>query len=172
MAVGGSTLFSTKLNTASQAFLPPPEKGGTYASASAQYIRKDRRGLNIEVVTRAKQGLYNGFQRYRPVLYDVNGVFAPRLRPGLRANFLAGFGGQSLIFYNQTAPCHNGTGICPFSVSSTHLLVHAGAGLRYTFWGNFFVRPEVHYYHVFNNTEFHSDNVFRMGASVGYTFGP
>ena len=47
-----------------------------------------------------------------------------------------------------------------------------GAGVRYYVWHHFFVRPEVHYYHIQNNVEFNSDNVFRVGASIGYTIGP
>jgi hypothetical protein len=47
--------------------------------------------------------------------------------------------------------------------------VHAGFGIRYSLWRNFFIRPEANYYRIFNNT-FHSDNVVRLGASVGYTF--
>jgi hypothetical protein len=57
-------------------------------------------------------------------------------------------------------------------VSSTHLLGHVAGGVRYYFWRHFFVRPEAHYYFVINNFEFHSDNVFRLGASIGYTIGP
>jgi hypothetical protein len=36
-----------------------------------------------------------------------------------------------------------------------------------------FLRPEVRYYHIVNNGDnFTSDNVFRVGASIGYTIGP
>ena len=52
-AVGGSTLWSTKPLTASQAFLPPAEKGGTYAGASLQYLTEKRLGINIEGAFRA-----------------------------------------------------------------------------------------------------------------------
>jgi hypothetical protein len=38
-------------------------------------------------------------------------------------------------------------------------------------WRTFFVRPEAHYYFIPNNFEFHSDHVFRIGASIGRTFG-
>jgi len=35
------------------------------------------------------------------------------------------------------------------------------------------VRPEVRYYYINNNTsDFTSNNVFRAGASIGYTIGP
>jgi len=33
------------------------------------------------------------------------------------------------------------------------------------------VRPEAHYYFIPNNYQFHSDHVFRIGGSIGYTFG-
>ena len=49
-----------------------------------------------------------------------------------------------------------------------------GAGFRYYVWHHLphvFVRPEAHYYHVHNNQGFNSSNVFRIGASIGYTFG-
>ena len=48
---------------------------------------------------------------------------------------------------------------------------HFGVGIRYYFWRNVFARPEAHYYIIPNNVEFHSDNVFRVGASIGHTFG-
>jgi hypothetical protein len=47
---------------------------------------------------------------------------------------------------------------------------HLGGGLRYYFWRQFFIRPEIHYYLIQNNVEFHSDNLFRASASIGYTF--
>ena len=51
-----------------------------------------------------------------------------------------------------------------------------GGGLRYYFWHHAFVRPEVHYYHIDGNSNintggFSTDNVFRVGASLGYTIG-
>jgi len=48
--------------------------------------------------------------------------------------------------------------------------IDIGADVRYTAWRHFFVRPEAHFYRIFNNNEFHSGNVLRLGVSVGYTF--
>jgi hypothetical protein len=170
LAVGGSTLSSSKSNTASQAYLPPPEKGGMYPGASAEILMKNRFGFGAEAAFRNRQGLYNGYQSFRPVLYDVNGVFAPHLSERTRADFMAGVGGQTVIFYNRFASCDFAT--CPTSISSTHLLLHAGGGVRYYFWGHSFIRPEAHYYYIFGNTsQFHSGNVVRLGASIGHTFG-
>jgi len=171
LAVGGSTLTSTKDTTASQAYLPGPEKGGMYPSFSGEYIRKNHFGLSVEGTFRAKRGLYNGYQPYRPILYDVNGVFAPRFGAKVRGSLMAGFGGQTVLFYDPKLECPLPSGACRTYLNSTHMLLHGGAGVRYYFWGNYFVRPEVHYYFVKNNVEFHSDHLFRVGVSVGHTFG-
>jgi len=175
-AVGGSTLFSTKNSTASRAFVPPPEKGGVYPDVSIDRIYKNRFGYNAEIAFRYKEAIYNGFQPYRPFLYDFNGVYSPRLKGVFPSRLdkriswllLAGAGGQSVIFYNQFGGC--GYPACNIHLNSNHFLVHDGFGIRYSLWRNFFVRPEANYYHIFNNADFHSDNVVRLGASVGYTF--
>jgi hypothetical protein len=168
LAGGASTLWSASPHTASQAFLPPAESGGTYASGSVQYFGEKRLGINIEGALRAKQGLYNGYQFYRPILYDVNAVLAHRLAAKMRGDLMAGVGGETLLFYNQTN-CNYSSG-CRLNVDNTHFLMHFGAGVRYYVWKNFFVRPEAHYYFIPNNFEFHSDHVLRVGASIGHTF--
>lgn len=168
--VGGSTLWSVKSLSASQAFIPPALSGGTYANASLQYLGEQRLGLNIEGAARIKEGLYNGFQFYRPILYDANAVYARPLRPKMRADVMAGAGGETLLFYNTTS-CTYGNG-CRTYVNSTHFLVHFGIGIRYYFWRTYFVRPEGHYYFIPNNFQFNSDHVFRVGVTIGHTFGP
>ena len=70
--------------------------------------------------------------------------------------------------HTATASTQSG---CSTHLNSNHFLLHVSGGFSYRVWRNFFVRPEAHYYHIFNNTnDFHSDNVLRLGASVGYTF--
>ena len=168
-ALGGSTLWSPKPLSASQAFLPPAEKGGTFGGASLQYLTERHFGVNVEGAFRVKSGLYNNYQFFRPILYDANAVYAHRLAAKTRGDFMAGVGGETLLFYD-TNFCAYGNG-CATHVNSTHFLVHGGVGVRYYFWRTFFVRPEAHYYFVFNNYQFHSDHVFRIGASIGRTFG-
>ena len=169
IAVGGSTLFSSKPTSASVAYPPPAEKGGNYPFVSAEAVFKNRFGFSVEGAFRYRQGLYNGYQRFRPVLYDANAVFAPRVSDRMSADLMAGVGGETLLFYNEFASCKFGS--CPTYISSDHLLGHAGGGVRYYFLGNLFVRPEAHYYYVVGNKEFHSSNVLRLGASIGFTFG-
>jgi len=171
--VGGSTLFSSSPTTASVAFQPPAEDGGVYPSASLQVFPKSKKyGFSGEFSYRYKEGLYNGFQKFRPLLYDVNAIYAPHLTDDARADLMAGIGGQTALFYNTFNNCNNNTGVCPISVNSTHFAVHLGAGVRYYFWRSFFARPEIHYYRIIDNSQFHSDNVFRAGVSIGYTFRP
>ncbi len=173
-AVGGSTLFAYKSYNASLASPPPTEKGGSYAGFSVQMLRWGRLGLNAELVSRAKQGWYDGYQRYRPVFYDVNAVYAtgtPWFKSRTQADFMAGVGGETLIFYNTYANCTLGSGVCVPHLNSTHFAVHAGGDFRYYLLGNLFVRPEAHVYYIPNNYQFHSNFVLRAGASIGYTFG-
>src|SRR5439155_12223820 len=77
IAGGAGTLMSTKNTTASQTYFPPPEKGGTYINFSVDRLRGNHFGLNAEVTWRAKYALYNYYQQYRPILYDLNVVYAP-----------------------------------------------------------------------------------------------
>ena len=172
LAVGGSTLFASAINSASQTFQPPPEKGGTYPTVSAEYLFRDnnRVGFNVETAFRYKHGFYDGYQQFRPVFYDANAVFAPRFSHKIVGDFMAGVGGESLIFYNQFRTCYSGA--CVTNVNATHFLLHAEGGARYYFWRqHLFARPEAHYYRILNNSQFHSGNVLRLGATIGYTFG-
>ena len=64
---------------------------------------------------------------------------------------------------------------CTNYTGSNHFMEDLGFGVRYRFWHRLphvFVRPEAHYYHIQNNFEFNSSNVFRVGASIGYSSVP
>jgi hypothetical protein len=170
---GISTTLSSKYSSSAQTYLPPAEKGGGYPSFSADVIFKNHFGVNAEVAVRAKQQIYNGYQGFRPIFYDVNAVFAPRFGKKFTGDFMAGVGGESVRFYDQLGTCNpNYPGGCTTYLSNTHLLVHVGGGVRYYFWRKFFIRPEAHLYIVHNNFEFNSGNIGRVGASIGYTLTP
>jgi hypothetical protein len=170
-AVGGNTLWSSQNTTAEIGFLPPAEKGGVYPSVSLQYVSSRHLGWNAELAFRDKRAIYNGFQPYRPFLYDANAVYAPHFDQKTSGDFMAGVGAQTVLFYNEFAPCGLSAGGCRINLNSTHFLLHAGADVKYYFWRNFFARPEAHWYYVVNNTQFHSNNVFRVGVSLGHTWG-
>jgi hypothetical protein len=171
LAVGGNTVWSPKNPTASVGFLPPPLKGGDYPGASATYIKENHFGLNIEGAFRYHSAIYNDFQTFRPIIFDVNGVYTGHLARKTRGDFMAGIGGERLLFYNPYFECGVPSGGCQTFTNSTHFLTHAGVEVRYSVWRRVFVRPEAHWYYIFDNYQFHSNNLFRVGASVGWTFG-
>ena len=151
-----------------------PEKGGLYINLGGDVIFHRRMGFGFDVAWKASQGSYggDGGQPYRPILFDFNGDYQPKLGKKLGADLFGGIGWQSTRFYGYqpTSSCVY-FGAC--YQSSNHFLVDLGAGIRYYAWGHVFVRPEVRYYKIFNNSvDFTSGNVIRVGASIGYTIGP
>jgi hypothetical protein len=148
-----------------------PERGGLYTNISADVIFHKRTGIGFDASWRSI-GDFGGLgQAYRPILFDFNGVYQPRLSKKVGADLFGGIGWQTTRFYSlqPTYSCY-AYGAC--YTSANHFLVDLGAGIRYYVWGNLFVRPEAHYYHILNNTDFFSSsNVIRVGASIGYTIG-
>ena len=159
------------LNSATGAFLCP-EKGGLYPNISADVIFHRRIGVGFDAVWRGGQGNYGGQGvPYRPLIFDFNGVYQPRINKKAGLDLMGGVGWQSTRYYGivDTFSCYQ-LGAC--YQSSNHFLVDIGGGLRYYVWGHVFVRPEAHYYYILNNnTDFSSSNVVRVGASIGYTIG-
>jgi len=150
-----------------------PERGGLYANIGADVIFHKRVGFAFDATWRGGAGNFAGLgQPYRPILFDFNGVYQPKLNKKTGLDLMGGIGWQTTRFYQyqQTTSC------IYFNAcynSSNHFLVDLGVGVRYYVWGHVFVRPEARYYHVLNNSDFFSsDNVIRVGASIGYTIGP
>lgn len=170
VAGGAGTFWSTRNNSASQAFLPPPMPGGMYPDFWIQHLNERNLGFEIEGTFRYHKAVYNNFQLFRPFLYDANLVYSRRLAAKTHGDFMGGAGAETLVFY-EYGTCGLIGGGCSVHLNSTHFLLHGGFGVRYYAWKSLFVRPEVHYYFIPNNYQFHSDNVFRLAASVGWTFG-
>jgi len=150
-----------------------PEKGGLYPSISADVIFHKRVGFNFEASWRARQGNYAGLGiPFRPILFALNGVYQPHLSKKVGVDLMGGIGWQSTRFYGYQ-PTSNCVYFGACYTSSNHFLVDVGGGIRYYVRGHVFVRPEAHFYHIVNNTaDFSSNNVVRVGASIGYTIGP
>jgi hypothetical protein len=153
-------------------FLTCPEKGGVYPNIAGDVIFHKRLGFGFDVAWRGGQGNYGGLGiPYRPILLAFNGVYQPRLGKKAGLDLSGGIGMQSTRFYSANYTCSFVS--CTNFTSSHHFLVDMGAGIRYYVWGHVFVRPEVRYYWVNNNSvDFTSSNLFRVGASIGYTIGP
>jgi hypothetical protein len=150
-----------------------PEKSGLYPNLGADVIFHKRMGIGFDVAWRGSQGTYGGVGGipYRPILFDFNGVYQPKIGKKAGLDLMGGIGWQSTRFYSGTYSCSYFN--CINYTSSNHFLVDLGGGLRYYFWHHAFIRPEAHYYWINNNTaDFTSNNVLRVGASIGYTIGP
>jgi len=182
--IGGGTMLSSSasppliLNTncglSSSGNAVCPEKGGTYLNLGGDVIFKNRLGAAFDVNWKASQGEFGGpgGQPYRPLLFTFNGVFQPKLSKKAGADLFGGIGWQSTRFYGYQ-PTSNCVYFGACYTSSNHFLVDVGGGIRYYVWGHMFIRPEVRFFHIVNNGDnFTSDNVIRVGASIGYTIGP
>ena len=170
--LGGGTLVSS--GTCSDITSLCPEKGGLYINLGGDVVFYKRIGVNVETAWRATQATYpNLGENYRPLLTDFNLLFQPKLGDKLGLDLMAGIGSGDTRFYT---PGPSSPGYANYA-STDHFMEHLGAGIRFYPWRHVFVRPEIHYYHIQNNNNpdnngyFSTNNVFRVGASVGYTFG-
>ncbi len=168
--LGGGSLLSSSASNGSF----PSEGGGLYLNLGGDVVLHNRVGFNVETAWRATQGVYvSGQENYRPILTDFNLLFQPKLGPHAGLDLMGGIGVGATRFYAHGPSCSG----CINYVSTDHFMEHLGAGVRYYVWHHVFVRPEIHYYHIQsnnsinNNGAFNTDNVFRVGASVGYTLG-
>ena len=171
--LGFGTILSSGKTACGQNSCVIPEKGGLYPTISGDVIFHKRVGFNFEASWRARQGNYAGLGiPYRPILFAFNGVYQPQLSKKIGADLMGGIGWQSTRFYGYQ-PTTNCVYFNACYTSSNHFLVDIGGGIRYYVHGHVFVRPEAHFYHIVNNrADFSSNNVIRVGASIGYTLGP
>ncbi|HLJ89782.1 MAG TPA: hypothetical protein VKZ53_23440 [Candidatus Angelobacter sp.] len=162
-----SGLLAPSATSASGNFSPQSIGGGAFPGFNGDFLFRHNFGVGAEVNWRAKQNVYRGFQPFRPILYDFNGVWAPRLGKKASAELQAGIGAASIRFYNPFVTC-NFFGCSNFS-SSNHFLGHFGGGVRLYVFHNVFIRPEAHYYLIHNNFEFSGANSTRVGITLGYS---
>jgi hypothetical protein len=158
------------VNTSSSTFPAVSLTGGAYPSLSGDFLLHKNYGVMGEISWKGSQGIYDGYQPYRPIFWDFNGLYAPKLGRRAAAELSAGIGAESIRFYTNYYTCGYISG-CTNYATNTHFLGQFGAGLKLYARGGLFVRPEVHFYLVNNNVEFTSSKVVRYGASIGYTFG-
>jgi hypothetical protein len=178
IAVGAGTVIS-KSSTGDLAATPPTFAqtlgGGTYLNFYGALMIKKHLGFGGEVAWRAKQNLYGGYQPFRPIFFDFDGIYSPNFGKHAGVDLMAGIGAQTARFYTPTVTC---SFTCTNYISQTRFLGHFGGGVRLYAKGNFFVRPEAHIYLVHNNEltssggklPFSSNFVSRVGMSIGYSF--
>lgn len=145
--------------------------GGAYPAISGDFLLHKNFGIGGEIAWRASQAAPATipFAPYRPLLWDFDAMYVPRLSKRMAAELSAGIGAESVRFYTPYIYC-SFTG-CTNYTTSTHFLGQFGGGLKIYLRGGLFVRPEAHFYLINNNVEFSSSYAVRYGGSLGYTFG-
>ncbi len=176
LAFGVSTLTAPSASFTQGVETAPSLTGGAYPGFSGDVIFWHHLGIGGEVFWRASQSnnyLGYGFN-YRPLFYDFNAVYSPKLASHTYLELVAGIGAMSTRFYTGTT-C--GPYSCSNYQSSNHFDGDFGGGIKFYPKGGFFIRPEARLYLVNNNTSdysgavYSSSHVTRFGASIGYTFG-
>jgi hypothetical protein len=169
VAIGINTLTAPPASEASGNHLPQSLTGGAYPSFSADVLFFKNIGIQGEFAWKATRGRWEDVQPDRPMFYDFNAIYVPKLANRTYLELLAGLGAQATRFYQPNQICD------PFScrnfVTINHFMGHFGVGLKAYPFKNFFVRPEAHLYLVNDNQEFSSGRAVRYGISIGYTFG-
>ena len=150
----------------------PKMGGGFFPNAGGDLIFLPHNlGIGMQVAWRGSQQNFLGVGA-RPILYTFNLVWEPSsTQSSLRPDFAIGFGSQNLRFYQGTFTCTTFGG-CVNYVSSKHLLLHAGVGLKYYLSEHIFLRPAVDYYNIRHNVEYGVPAAWQVGVSIGYTLGP
>lgn len=169
-AFGVRSLMGNPASDATGDYFPQYVGGGAYPTFSADYLFKHHFGVGGEISWRASQAVFQGFQPYRPLFYDFNGIWAPRISNRVSPELMAGLGAESLRIYQQFTTCSFTS--CTNYTSTNHFMGHFGAGLRLYVHGNAFIRPEAHLYLIHNNFEFAGPRANSFGVSLGYSFRP
>lgn len=154
--------------TSTSQFFPQSVGGGVFTGFSGDFLFLKHFGVGGEVWWRAKRNLSQGFLPFRPIFYNFNAVFAPPLGKRAAAELVAGFGAESVRFYQNTFTCSFFS--CTNFTSVNHLLGDVGGGIKLYPMEHFFVRPEARFYFIRNNFEFSGAHATRLGVSIGYTF--
>ncbi len=150
--------------------LPTSSMGGVFGTLGGGVMLNSQFGVGGEVSFRFAQGDYAGLG-YRPIFYDFNGIWMPKLgERHVVPELQAGLGGVDLKFYGGSQTCDPFTGFCSnFLGSSNHFQLHASAGLRFFLTTHLFVRPQVDYHWVRNLNEFASSSVPEYSVAIGYS---
>ncbi len=141
--------------------------GGAYLGFNGDVILWHNLGFGGEINWKASQGNYANLDLgYRPIFWNFNAVYSPRLMSHVYLDLVGGIGGESTHYYVGQA-CGIG---CTNYASVTHFDGDFGAGLKLVAHHGIFIRPEVREYLIHNNQEFSSNRSTRYGATLGFTF--
>ena len=169
LAFGVSTVEAPSASSADSNHAPVSLTGGTYPGFSGDVLFYHNFGIGGEIFWKSNQGNYGGDTTlpFRPIFFDFNGVYAPKLFSHAYLELSGGVGAIDTRIYCQGC----GNGYNTNYSSDKHFMGDFGAGVKlYPTKGGFFVRPEARLYLINNNLNFSSARVTRFGLSIGYTF--
>jgi len=175
IAFGVSTTDSPGASQASGNHNPASLTGGAYPGFSGDFLFWHNLGFGGEVFWKGSQGpypqaIYGSGVNYRPVFYNFNAVYAPKLASHVYAEIVGGIGAQDTHYYQCTFGTATSCGGTQQVSSSNHFDADFGGGIKFYPKGGFFIRPEARIYFVNNNTDYSSYHTTRYGVSIGYTF--
>lgn len=171
-AFGVGTVTATSASNAGSNYSQQSVGGGAFPVFSGDFLFKKNFGVNGELAWRASQNTYNPYladQPFRPLFYDFNAIWVPKLAKRASAEVMGGIGAESVRFYTEYLNCGNFS--CTNYIGESHFMGHFGGGVRLYVWNNLFVRPEAHLYLIHANNDFSGPWAARLGASIGYSFG-
>ena len=171
---GGGTTLAPDANSVSGA---PSLKGGTFLGFNGDVLFWHNLGFGAEVFWRAGStncavslcGVDSGVT-YRPVLYNFNAVYSPKIASHAYLELVGGIGALD-THYSACTLSGNSCGGSQLLASSNHFDIDLGGGLKLYAHGGLFIRPEARFYWVNNGTaDYSSNRAARVGATIGYTF--
>lgn len=168
IAFGVNTVDAPGASSADSNHSPVSLTGGAYPGVSGDFLFFHNFGVGAELYWKAGRRDYAGDPTlpFRPIFFDFNAVYAPKLASHSYLELTGGIGGITNHFYCQG--CSNGY---TNYASDKHFMADFGAGLKlYPGNSGFFIRPEGKLYLINNNQYFSSPRVTRYGVSIGYTF--
>jgi hypothetical protein len=169
----GTTLAPGASSCSGNCQVPVSLSGGTFLGFSGDVIFWHNLGAGAEVNWRASQAngnfAYGEGINYRPLFYNFNVVYSPKLASHAYLELVAGIGAMSTHLYECDACGISGGS--SLVASSEHFDGDFGGGIKFYPKGGFFIRPEARIYLINTDTNFAGSYATRVGASIGYTFG-
>ena len=173
---GGGTTLAPDASFVSGVESAPSLKGGTFLGFNGDVLFWHNLGFGAEVSWRASSTNcavslcgFNSGVTYRPVFYNFNAVYSPKLASHAYLELVGGLGALDTHY----SACNLSGASCGGSqllASSNHFDIDLGGGIKLYVHHGFFVRPEARFYWVNNNTDYSANHAARVGASIGYTF--
>lgn len=176
IAFGVSTTLAPRASFVDGFESAPSLTGGAFPGFSGDFLFYHNLGFGAEVFWRAGSancpdsicGFDSGIS-YRPVFYNFNAVYSPKLASHAYLELVGGIGALD-THYSACTLSGASCGGSQLLSSSNHFDVDLGGGIKLYLSRGFFVRPEARFYWINNNTDYSSNHGARVGASIGYTF--